>query len=158
MKKVFLFTAMLLSLALAVSSCKKDEVAAPPTLYTRLGGVNAISAVVDQFINNVAANPDMARTFGPLLADVAANGSNSARLRLLRQNLIDQIGEAAGGPLKYKGKSMIEAHRGMNITTAEFNSLVGNLVSALDQFNVPATEKNELLGVLGGLQSQIVGQ
>lgn len=139
-----------------MASCQKETATPMPTLYDRLGGVNAISAVVDQFIANVAANPKMVRTFKPLLDDVGKG--NTARVTALRNNLIDQIGEAAGGPQKYKGKDMVTAHKGMNITEDEFNSLVNDLVMALDKFKVPATEKGELLGVLGGLKGMIVGK
>lgn len=156
MKKKSLFLAAALSAAMMLSSCKKDKDEAPETLYVRLGGVNAISAVVDKFIGYVAADPNMVRTFTPLLNDVQAG--NTARLTSLRNNLIDQIGEASGGPQMYKGKDMVTAHKGMNITETEFNSLVGNLVKALNDFSVPSTEQNELLGVLGGLKGQIVGK
>lgn len=77
---------------------------------------------------------------------------------MLRANLIDQIGEAAGSPLKYKGKDMVTSHKGMKITDKEFNALVADLVAALNKFKVPATEQNDLLSVLGGLKGQIVGQ
>lgn len=143
---------------LSLSACQKEEEMTTPTLYDRLGGVNAISAVVDEFIGRVAVNPDMVRTFKPLLDDVTKNGASSARLASLRNNLIDQIGEAAGGPQKYKGKDMVTAHKGMMITEKEFNSLAGDLSGALDKFNVPATEKGELLTVIGSLKPQIVGQ
>ncbi len=52
---------------------------------------------------------------------------------------------------------MLTAHAGMNITDAEFNALVEDLVAALDQYYVPEQEKNELLGALGGMKDQIVG-
>ena len=53
---------------------------------------------------------------------------------------------------------MLEAHTGMNITTDEFNALVGDLVAALDFYKVPDKEKNDLLAILGPLQSDIVGK
>jgi hemoglobin len=46
----------------------------------------------------------------------------------------------------------------MKITDAEFTALVEDLVKSLDKFKVPAREKNELLGALGGMKPQIVGQ
>ena len=158
MKQTRFYLVALLAVAFATTSCKKDTVATPASLYDRLGGVNAVSAVVDQFIGNVAANPKMVRTFAPLLADVTKNGASSARLIALRTNLIDQIGQASGGPQTCKGKDMVTAHKGMKITEDEFNSLVNDLVMALNKFKVPATEQGELLGVLGGLKGMIVGQ
>lgn len=158
--KITKMSVMVLMLGLFLGSCDKEEemAAATPTLYARLGGVDAISAVVDEFIGRVAANPDMARTFKPLLDEVGAQGANSPKLISLRNNLIDQIGEASGGPQKYKGKDMVTAHKGMNITTVEFNSLAGNLSGALDKFSVPTAEKTELLTVIASLQPMIVGK
>lgn len=157
--KLVKISVIALVLGMMMTSCKEEEeMAATPTLYVRLGGVNAISAVVDEFIGRVAANPDMVRTFQPLLTEVGQKGAASPKLIALRQNLIDQIGEASGGPQKYMGKDMVTAHKGMNITDVEFNSLAGNLSGALDKFSVPATEKNELLTVIGSLKPQIVGK
>jgi hemoglobin len=157
MKKITLL--VVAAFAISLAACTKTETVTPtPSLYDRLGGVTAISAVVDQFITNVASNPKMVRTFQPLLTDVGKNGANSAKLIALRTNLINQISEAAGGPQKYTGKDMVTAHTGMKITDDEFSSLVGNLVDALDKFKVAATEKDPLLSVLGGLKGSIVGK
>ena len=64
----------------------------------------------------------------------------------------------AGVFFSYKGKTMLESHKGMNITTAEFNALVGDLVAALDKFKVPQKEKDELLAILGPMSTDIVGK
>ncbi|MCC7028518.1 MAG: group 1 truncated hemoglobin [Saprospiraceae bacterium] len=155
MKKILIVLALVLVGQLILTSCKDDE-PVKSSLYVRLGGGSAIAAVVDKFIGYVATDPKMVRTFAPLLEDVGKG--NTARVTALRNNLIDQIGEASGGPEKYKGKDMVTAHKGMNITDDEFNALVGDLVKALNDFNVPSAEQSELLGVLGGLKSQIVGK
>jgi len=86
----------------------------------------------------------------------AATASNPAQLASFKMKLVDQICQAAGGPCKYTGKDMKTAHQGMGITTADFNALVEDLVGALDKFKVGAAEKNQLLGVLGPMQGQIV--
>jgi len=64
----------------------------------------------------------------------------------------------SGGPCKYTGKDMKTAHKGMGITDADFNALVEDLVKALDKNHVGATEKSELLGALGAMKGDIVGQ
>lgn len=130
--------------------CDKDE-ETPKTLYERLGGISAISAVVDQFLGNVVADNTINARFAATVAD-------PFRTQLLRNNLIDQICAGSGGPCQYKGKTMLESHKGMNITEAEFNALVGDLVAALDKFAVPQTEKDELLAILGPMKTDIVGQ
>jgi hemoglobin len=119
------------------------------SLYDRLGGKQAISAVVDEFIGRVAADNRINHFF-------AATASSPAQLASFKMKLIEQICEASGGPCKYTGKDMKTAHRGMGISTADFNALVEDLVGALDTFKVGAAEKNQLLGVLGPMQGQIV--
>ncbi len=148
-----------LAISLTAVSCKKETpdpeptpTPATPSLYTRLGGDDAITAVTDQFIANVLADPTIADEFVE-----AGTGSNAAQYNLFRERLIDQLCEATGGPYTYRGANMYDAHDGMNITDAEFGALVNALVAALNQFNVPQQEQNELLAILGPMQTDIVG-
>ena len=115
------------------------------SLYERLGGKPAITAVIDDVIGNVAADARIDKWFA---------GTNIPRLKTM---LVDQICEASGGPCKYTGQDMVDAHRGMKINGGEFNALVEDVVKSLDKFKVPARKKNELLGALGVLKPQIVG-
>jgi len=119
---------------------------AQPSLYERLGGKPAITAVVDDFVGNVAGDTRINKRFA------------NADIPRLKSRLVDQVCEATGGPCKYTGANMRDAHKGMNITDAEFNALVEDLVKSLDKFKVPAKEKNELLGALGGMKGDIVGK
>ena len=128
-------------------SDKKSE--KEKSLYARLGGKKAITAVVNEFVNNVAADDRINKFF----ADTA---KDPKRLEAFKGKLVDQICQASGGPCKYKGKDMKTAHAGMGVSEADFNALVEDLVKALDKFNVGATEKNELLGALGGMKGDIV--
>ena len=148
------------SLLGTLGACKKnaEAPAAPTSLYERLGGLPAVSAVVDQFITNVVAetmtsNSKLKRTFDPLV-----QSGNSYRVASLRNHLIDQIGQAAGGPLVYKGKTMQAAHQGMAITDVEFNALVAELAKAMTSKGVPAAQQTEVVTILSPLKSTIVGQ
>jgi hemoglobin len=114
------------------------------SLYDRLGKKEAITAVVDEFVANVAADTRINKFFA------------STDIPKLKMHLVNQICEASGGPCKYTGRSMKEAHKGMGISTADFNALVEDLVKALDKFKVGQKEKDELLGVLGPMKSDIV--
>jgi hemoglobin len=149
--RIFFAGLMMASLSIVASCDDDDDQGSDPTLYTRLGSIEAISAVIDKFLTNVAADTEINARFESTVAD-------DARFRLLRTNLIDQVCAGAGGPCIYKGKTMLEAHTGMNITANEFNAMVGDLVAALDFYNVPTAEKNELLGILGPMQADIVGK
>ena len=134
--------------AVALGQDKKGA-AKEKSLYTRLGEKKAITAVVDEFVANCAADPKINGFFAKTAAD-------PARLKKFKANLVDQICEASGGPCKYKGKDMKSAHKGMGVSGADFDALVGDLVKALDKFKVPEKEKGELLGALGPMKGDIV--
>ena len=127
-------------------SMESGKSMAQPSLYERLGGKPAITAVIDDFIGNVAADNRINKRFG------------GADIPRLKARLVDQVCEASGGPCKYTGASMRDAHTGMKITDAEFGALVEDLVKSLDKFKVPAEEKDELLSALGGMKGDIVGK
>ena len=114
------------------------------SLYERLGGMDALSAVVDAFRDRVGADDRINAKFAR---------TDMARLRKM---LIDQVCEAAGGPCTYNGRSMKEAHAGMRVTSGEFDALVEDLVATLNQFKVGKREQNELLNVLNPLKPEIV--
>ena len=119
---------------------------ADQSLYQRLGGKEAITAVVDDFIGNVAGDARINKRFA---------NANIPRLKTL---LVEQICAASGGPCTYTGRDMTTAHTGMNIQSAEFDALVEDLVKSLDKFKVPEREKGELLGALGGMKPAIVNK
>jgi hemoglobin len=119
------------------------------SLYKRLGEKKAITAVVDEFVARVAADARINKHFEKTAAD-------KKKMTQFKKNLVDQICEASGGPCKYKGKDMKTAHKGMGITSNDFDALVEDLVAALDKFKVGETEKKELLGALAPMKSDIV--
>jgi len=122
-----------------------------PSLYDRLGGLTGIKAVVDQFVANVGADQKINKFFTATVAD-------PQRLATFKMNLVNQICQGTGGPCKYTGKSMKDAHKGMGITDADFNALVGDLVAALNKFKVSAQNQKDLLALLGPMKGDIVGQ
>jgi len=133
-----------MALAGALMACASAP--EPKPLWERLGGQPAVTAVVDDFIANVAADPVINQRFAR--TDVPK----------LKRLLVEQICEATGGGCKYTGRTMRESHRGMKITGAEFNAMGGDMLKTLDKFNVPQREKDELMALLGSMSPEIVGQ
>ena len=117
---------------------------AQKSLYERLGGLDAITAVVDEFAARVLKDDRINKKFAK---------SDVPRLRL---HLIEFVCKATGGPCEYTGLDMKKSHKNMGVTEGEFNALVEDLVGALDKFNVPEQEKKDLLTQLGPLKPQIV--
>lgn len=115
------------------------------SLYDRLGGKDAITAVVKDFVEErVAKDARINAMF--LNTDIPA----------FEAKLVDQICEATGGPCKYTGKDMKTSHAGMKIKESDFSALVEDLVASLDKFNVPEKEKGELLTPLAAMKGDIV--
>jgi hemoglobin len=135
--------------ALAACTFLPAAQAKEKTLYDRLGGKKAITAVVDEFVGRVAADTRINSYF-------AGAADDPQRMASFKMKLVDQICQASGGPCKYMGKDMKTAHMGMGITGPQFNALVEDLVGALDKFKVGEREKSDLLGALGPMNPEIV--
>ena len=125
----------LLALALGVGCTPPPALDAKPaeaqtvSLYERLGGLPAITAVVDDFIGRLKKDPVVKDRFEAL---------NVPRFR---EKLIEQVGEVSGGPQRYTGIDMLTLHTGMDITEEEFNAVVGDLTASLNAFQVPEREQ-----------------
>jgi hemoglobin len=136
---------------LAIAACGGKSApapaAAPRTLYERLGGQDAIKAVVKDFVEESIGRDTR----------INARFAN-ADLPHLEQMLTEQICHGTGGPCTYTGKDMKTAHQGMQITDDDFSALVEDLKKSLDKFKVPAQEQGDLLNVLAPMKPDIVGQ
>jgi hemoglobin len=133
--------------ALAASAAAQNTMAsAQPqkSLYERLGGLDAIKAVIDDFVGRVAADTRINMKFAK---------SDVPRVKL---HLVEQVCAATGGPCQYTGQDMKTTHKNMKVTEGEFKALIDDLTQTLDKFNVGAQEKSELLGALAGFHDQIV--
>ena len=146
---------VIFGLALGIAACgggKKAETTTTTTqpsdksLYDRLGGVDAIKAVVKDFVEEQVAKDDR----------INAKFFSNTDLPKLQEHLVNQICEATGGPCKYTGRSMKEAHTGMGVDEAAWNALVEELGKSLAKFNVPQKEQDELIGALAGMHDDIV--
>jgi hemoglobin len=135
-------------LLIAVVGCSMSQTEAgqgrEKSLYDRLGGKRAITAVVDQFVANVANDKRINERFA------------TTDIPRLKKHLVDQVCTASGGPCTYTGRDMKSTHAGMRITASDFNALVEDLVASLDTFKVPEAEKKELLGILSPMKKEIV--
>jgi hemoglobin len=114
------------------------------SLFERLGGLDAVSAVVDSFVARCAGDGRINAKF------------DRTDVPRLKKMLVDQVCEAAGGPCTYTGRDMRDTHDGMGVTAGEFDALVEDLVATLDEFDVPKAEQDELLALLAPMRGDIV--
>jgi hemoglobin len=120
------------------------------SLYERIGGVNAIAMVVDRFSDEIVKNPKL--NVNPALKEWNKKGQLPG-LKFMRTLWIC---EAAGGPFKYTGKDMSEAHKDLHITSEEFDEVGAEIASALDHVKVPEREKQEVLAAIVARKSEVI--
>ena len=120
------------------------------SLYERLGGVYAIAAVVDDFIDRIMVDP---RLNANPLVDEAHHRVSKAGFKYL---VTEQVCWAAGGPQKYTGRNMRDSHAHLKITAGEWEAFLDDLRQTLDKFQVPAAEQGELFAIVGSTKGDIV--
>ena len=140
MKRSFILFAVILFGTFAAQAQEKS-------LYQRIGGYDAVAAVTDDFLGRLLGDKKFAKFF--------VGASNDSKKRI-RQHIVDFLCVATGGPCVYTGRDMKTVHNGLMITKAEWDASVKLLVATLDKFKVPAKEKGEVLGAVGGLEKDIV--
>lgn len=139
------FAALAMSIVTAGPALSESDV--ERSLYERLGGYDAVSAVVDDFAAKLFDDPVVgARFFG--MSDDSREG--------FRQKNKNLVCAATGGPCQIISRSALQTHTGLGIKASEFNIVAGHLVDTLNKFGVPEREHNELMAIIGSLRPDIV--
>jgi hemoglobin len=134
----------LLALSMTAAFVSDSVAATKKSLYDRLGGEKALTAVVDDFVANVAADTQINHYFAK--TDIPA----------FKKNLTDQLCAATGGGCTYAGKDMKTAHAGMGINNADWDALVGDLGKSLNKLKVKKADQKALVALLAPLKKDIV--
>lgn len=136
-----------IALLTLVTVLPASAVAQQKTLYERLGGYDAISAVVDDFAPKLFNDPIVGKRFFGM-GDDSREG--------FRQKNKNLVCIATGGPCKVISRPAAVVHGGLGIKASEFNIVVNHLVDSLNSFDVPEQEQQELLAIIGTLRPDIV--
>ncbi|HYL14314.1 MAG TPA: group 1 truncated hemoglobin [Terriglobales bacterium] len=129
---------------------EKPTPPAKPSLYERLGGLYPISAVVDDFIDRVYVNATL--NANPNIAKARSDFRKAG----LKVNVVNLVCMVTGGPCKYTGKGMKEAHANFHITPNEWQALLVDFRASLDKFKVPLGEQKELIDIVESTKPDIV--
>lgn len=136
-----------LAAAFGATACAPTVPPAPtPSLFARLGGMQTVTAVADDFVSRVAADPRSKRTF---------EGVNLVRLKA---SVASHICSVSGGPCKYEGDSMTLAHRGMALTNEELQVMGEYVEQALIRRGVAKKDRAELEAILNKLAGEVLGK
>ena len=117
------------------------------TLYERLGGYDAISAVANDLLPRLKADPRLGRFW-------QHRGEDGVKRE--KQLLIDFLCSSAGGPLYYTGRDMKTSHRGMKINESDWSAFLGHLNATFDAFRVPRAERDEVVAFVQSTKADIV--
>lgn len=119
------------------------------SLYERLGGAGKITTIVDDIIETHMKNPVIQNRFLPYR-------ERPEDLARAKAHLCDFLAMGSGGPEEYKGRSMPETHRGMNINAAEYMAAVDDIMEVLDQHDMGEDTKKDVLGIAWSLKEEIM--
>jgi hemoglobin len=114
------------------------------SLYHELGERAGIQRIVEGMLLNVARDERIVERFRKI--DIVR----------LRDKLVEQLCVEAGGPCRYTGDSMAEAHKGQNLTRSDFNALVENLIAAMDAEKIPVPTQNRLIARLAPMRGEVI--
>ena len=114
------------------------------TLYERLGGKTAIDAVVENLLYRIADDPEVVVFFA------------NTNIDLFAESLASQLCDVSDGPCRYEGPPMDRAHQHMGLTDVHFNRVVEYLDAAMQAEDIPLGARNELLGRLAPMYTDIM--
>ena len=117
------------------------------SLYTRLGGYDAIAAVTDELLARLRNDPQLG---------VFWKGHSENSLRRDRQLVVNYLCAAAGGPVFYTGRDMKTSHKGLGVSVSDWEVFMRHASAVLEKFAVPVPERDEVLAFLTGLQGDVV--
>ena len=120
------------------------------SLYERLGGIEGITSIVDDIVENHMTNPAVNARFLPLKED-------PDHFAEVRQHLINFLAAGSGGPEQYTGKDMLSSHKGMNIGQGEYMHVIDDIMKALNKNNIDEQTQKDVLAIAYSLKGEIAG-
>ncbi len=114
------------------------------SLYELLGGQEVIQKVVDDFYKRILADTRINHYFEHL---------DMTKQRAHQSAFISQV---LGGPEHYSGRSMLNAHKGLDLSKADFDAVAGYLAETLEAFNVPQVHIDTVMSKVAALEREIL--
>src|SRR5215470_13241349 len=116
----------------------------PVSIYEAIGGRAALTAAVDILYGRLIADPELAPFFP---------GGVGIRHRAY---VVTVLGEALGGPERYRGPDLAGAHRGLGISGAQFDRAAAHLGATLDELGVARHLADRIVAIVAGLRQAVV--
>jgi hemoglobin len=132
-----------LILALLLSACAQQP-ARDDSLYRDLGQLPGITRIVEGMLLNIARDPRIVERFRKI------------DIQRLRDKLIEQFCFESGGPCTYTGDTMVESHKGQNVSRSDFNALVEDLIASMDSQGIAVPVQNRLIARLAPMRGEVI--
>jgi hemoglobin len=118
-------------------------------LFERLGGSPGISALVEDIVARHMENPTVSARFRPYL-------ETPDKLNVVKQDLCAFLEAGSGGRAQYTGRSMRDAHRGMNINATEYVAVVDDILAVLRKHRIDEQTQKDVLAIAYSLKDDIL--
>ncbi len=119
------------------------------SLFERLGGSSGIRAIVDSIVDAHMENPAIRARFLPYL-------DMPERMATVKAHLRAFLEAGSGGAAAYQGRSMRDAHRGMNVNEAEYVAALDDILAVLRRHGIDEQSRNEVLAIAYSLKDEIL--
>ena len=121
------------------------------TIYDKLGGEEGVSSIVDDIIDVHLENENIKQYFLPLK-------ENPEYFNQFKQHVKDFLSAGTGGSVEYTGRDMSGAHKGLNLSEADFLHAIDDILLVLDKHQVDRNSRNEVLATLFSLKWMVIKQ
>lgn len=143
-----------LSFGLSGCSHQKPAAAPPvqstPTLYERVGGIDNIAVLVDDVIERSYVDPVFSAN--PYIHEAHKRFPKA----VYKFNATALACQAMGGPQKYTGRTLKEAHQHLHITEKEWDALIAIFRDSMNSYEVPQREQNEVIELLESTKGEVI--
>lgn len=122
------------------------------TLWDRMGGMEKIKPLVSDVYDRHASDPLSAPWFGPNKYD------NNGNADFVKNHILGFLSAGIGGPLEYTGRSMIDAHKGMDIPLDAFHAIIFHMVEQMEKHGAGnADDRHTISTILRSLEADVRG-
>jgi hemoglobin len=118
------------------------------SLFERLGGSSGITALVDDIVAMHMQNPAIRARFRPYL--------ETDKLGVTKKHLGAFLEAGSGGPAHYTGQNMVDTHRGMNVSEAEYMAVLDDILAALRKREIDDQTQKDVLAIAYSLKGDIL--
>ncbi len=117
------------------------------SLYNRLGGIKKITPLVDELLAKLRSDEQLGRHWKDRGID---------NIRMEKKYVVDYFCDLTGGPFTYTGRNMVEIHKGMGITEADWKILASHIIAILSKSNLSRNDAEALLEIINDVKNKLI--